>query len=916
MNASPLRHLDPAAFAQLLQRLAATADDAVVVTDGTQRIVMFNEGAERIFGHAAARVLGQPLAMLLPEGSAEAHAHHLQRFATSRPAARRMGERGDVRGRRADGSLFDAEASISHIELGGDTFFTAIVRDVSARRAAERALAASEQRFRSLAAVAPVGIFQTDAHGACRFVNQRWCEMAGLDADAALGAGWVRAIHPGDRARVLELWRTAVAEGRPFGAEYRFLRDDGAETWVIGSAVASRDADGRIDGHVGTVTDVTESHRQAVALQQAKAEAERAADAKALFLANMSHEVRTPLNAVVGMTTLLMDTPLGDEQRDFVRTIQASAESLLEIVDDILDFSKAEAGRLEIDEQPFDLRRCVEDALDLMSPRAQDKRLNLAYLVEEGTPERLLGDGLRVRQVLVNLLSNAVKFTHRGEVFVAVDAEPLDGDRCRVRIAVRDTGIGIAEQHLPRLFQSFSQVDATTTRQYGGTGLGLAISRRLAELMGGTVEVSSTPGQGSVFTLSFVARAAPEPATGGFLQRRTPELAGRRLLIVDDNLTNRRILTKLALQWGVLPTPLPSALEALDLLRHGEPFDVALLDMCMPDMDGIDLAAEIARLEPARRLPLVLLTSVGHRLMPPGPTHRRFAATLAKPIKAGALYATLLDVLQGVPTAAPGAASMPDAPAPAPAVRVLVAEDNPGNQKVALRMLQRLGVRADLAANGLQVIEAVERRRYDVVLMDIQMPEMDGVQAARWIAERRGPDGGPRVVAMTANVMPGDRERYRAAGIEEIVVKPIDLERLAAALHVATPLLRPDDDVAAPGDGVLDGRRLAHLRALQDPQAPALLRELIGLYTRDVPGHLVQLAQSCADGDGPALRASAHRLLSITDNLGAQRMSRLCTALERHAMHATFDDAARLLAALRVEHALVVEALASEAARA
>jgi PAS domain S-box-containing protein len=907
MKPALLRGLDADSTGELLARLLAIADDAVIVADAEQRIVLFNEGAERCFGHRAAEVLGQPIALLLPGAKRERHAEHMRVFAASPRAARRMGERSDLQGQRADGSLFDAEASISHVELDGRTFFTAILRDVSPTRAAARALEASEARFRGLAAAAPVGIFQTDVEGACSYVNQRWCEIAGMSASEAAGVGWLRALHPADRAGVREAWREAVAGRRAFALRYRFLRPDGSESWVMGNAVASRSAGGEVNGYIGTVTDVTESHHQALALERAKSEAEAAARAKSLFLANMSHEIRTPLNAVIGMTTLLLDTPLSHDQRDFARTIRSSGESLLEVISDILDYSKADVGKLEIEQRSFDLRRVVEESLDQLTPRALEKSLNLAYLIEDGTPEALIGDSARVRQILVNLLSNAVKFTHQGEVFVTVDSERIDETGERIHFAVRDTGIGIAAEQLPRLFQSFTQIDASTTRKYGGTGLGLAICRRLAELMGGEVSAESEPGHGSVFHARVrVTRAAAE-APAEFLQRDAPALHGKRILIVDDNQSNRRILTQLALRWGMRPSTLPSALEALDRVRHGEAYDVAVLDMSMPDVDGLELAAEIRRRRGADELPIVMLTSLGQRQIDP---NSGLTACLSKPIKASLLFSTLVSVTGGAPPAAMAAPAPPPARAAAPRpLRVLVAEDHSTNQRVMLRLLQHLGYAPDLAADGRQAVDAVRRQPYDVVLMDIQMPELDGVQAAREIVQQRGADGLPRIIAMTANALPGDRETYLDAGMDGYLAKPIELADLAAVLNQAAARVQAAPQRIGGMEPVLDPMRLEHLRAIQDDNQPTLVRELIDQFIADAGEHIRRLGEAHAAGDARSLHALAHRFLSTTQNIGAQRLATLCADLERAARRGDLSAAAPLVAALADEGRRAQDAL-------
>ncbi len=899
VNASLPEGLHAQGSEALLARLLAIADDAVIVADAEHRILLFNEGAERMFGHRQADVLGQPLELLLPESARQHHGNHMRAFAQSPRAARRMGERSDIHGRRADGSLFDAEASISHVEIAGRTCFTAILRDVSETRLAQQRLADSESRFRGLAAAAPVGIFQTDTQGGCIYVNDRWCEIAGMSAPEAAGNGWLRALHPADRDRVLRNWREALAGRGQFQTRYRFLRPDGSESWVNGNAIASRGEGGLVNGHIGTVTDITESHHQSLALERAKSEAESAARAKSLFLANMSHELRTPLNAVIGMTTLLLDTPMSEDQRDFARTIRASGETLLEIINGILDYSKADVGKLELEHRPFDLRRCVEESLDLVTPRALEKSLNLAYQIEDGTPESLIGDATRVRQILVNLLSNAVKFTHQGEVFVTVEAEPLPGPECRLRFAVKDTGIGIAADQLPRLFQSFTQVDASTTRKYGGTGLGLAISKRLAELMGGGVAVHSEPGHGSVFTVTLQVQVAASAEPADFLQHDAPALVGKRILVVDDNLTNRRIVTQLALRWGMQPSTFPSALEALDRVRHGEHFDVAVLDMSMPEMDGIDLAREVRRRRTPQQLPIVILTSLGQRQTLQVGQGAGLAACLPKPIKAAHLFNTLVAVIEGRQLALPEPAPAPPPRAAHQPLRVLLAEDNAINQRVAMRLLKHLGYEPDLAVDGAQVLRAVAERTYDVVLMDIQMPEIDGVQAARQIVRQRGADGLPRIVAMTANAMPGDRETYIEAGMDGYLPKPIELADLAAVLDQVAVLAR--DHLALAGDGVLDPSRLAHLRSMQDDSQPSLVRELIDLFLGDSAAHVRRIAEAHAAGDAAALRALAHRFLSSTQNIGAVRLSRLCAELEALARRGQLDAAAPVLSELARE---------------
>ena len=772
-----------------LQGILQIADDAVVCFDERLHIVLFNQGAEVIFGWTREEAIGQLLDLLLPPHVRAGHAKLVSEFAQSGSIARRMGERRSISGLRKSGEEFPAEASISKLDAEGRTIYTVILRDITEQVAREQELKAAKER------------------------------------------------------------------------------------------------------------------------------AEAAMQAKSMFLANMSHEIRTPLNAVIGMTSLLLNTRIDDEQRDYAETVRASSEALLTIINDILDYSKMEVGKLEIERYPFDLRRCLEEAMDLISADAGEKNINLAYFIDDSVPASLVSDVARLRQILANLLSNAIKFTHRGEVLINVSSVQESASGPAIQFAIRDTGIGIPADKLDVLFQSFSQVDASTTRKYGGTGLGLAISKRLAEMMGGTMWVESAVGAGSTFYFTIVAEAAGPQLANSYLKEYSSALSGRRVLIVDDNSTNRRILVKQALIWGMLPSAAASGIEALDFIRHGHAFDVGILDMSMPEMDGLALALEIRKHRNAQALPLVMLTSVIHpRGQAASLEAAHFAAYLTKPIKPAALLDSLMNAINLDPVRSqppPPAEVSPNLAQSLP-LKILVAEDNTVNQKVVQQLLAHLGYRADLVASGLEVLEALDRQQYDVILMDVQMPEMDGLEATRRLRKRYGTDGSPKVIAMTANAMPGDREKCLAAGVDAYVSKPVELNDVRAVLSaVASPPAhqggpRGETEENPP---VIDVRRIQQLLELQDEEKPSLVSEIVDLFFADSPQHLDKLAAAIAANDHERLANSAHRFLSSIENLGARRMRSVCMELERIGRAGGVDGAQAALDALAAEYAQAREEL-------
>jgi signal transduction histidine kinase/DNA-binding response OmpR family regulator/HPt (histidine-containing phosphotransfer) domain-containing protein len=669
-----------------------------------------------------------------------------------------------------------------------------------------------------------------------------------------------------------------------------------------------------------TVDELAGSEKEA---RTAKDEADRANRFKSEFLANMSHEIRTPMNAVIGMTSILASSRLTPEQREYVGTIRSSGESLLALLNDILDFSKIEAGKLVIEASPFALRQCVEEAADLLAAQAARKGLEIGCLVDPAVPALIESDATRLRQILVNLLDNAVKFTSSGEILIRVEAcspplpEPSPGEMVELRFAVRDTGIGISADRMDRLFRPFSQADSSTSRLYGGTGLGLAISRRLAQGLGGRMWVESEPDEGSTFWFTIRCRVV-DTALPPYLASRPPDLADRSLLAVTAAPQVERLLRWYAERWGMTLRIAHADSEALGLLHHETLPDVALIDLTGGARAGLDRALTAAGVPRCQLLPLSTGTSGGE------PSDG--GISLRRPIKGAHLYRSLLQALGKAPPA--GSRKSEDAGRIAgsglPPLRILIAEDNVVNQKVALLLLQQLGYAADVAADGEETLAALRRQRYDVILMDVQMPGMDGLEAARHIRDEWPIDERPRIIAMTANALREDRETCLSAGMDDYLSKPVLLEDLRVALcrGVGTAVPAPSPAVgaaaiAAATDGDVesfDPKYIDQLRKLQAMTGQALVSPIIDRFLAEAPRRLAELRRTLAAKDNLNFVFVAHSFKASSAQLGARRLAKICHDLEMRGRSVDWSGTEEIVSQLQSEIEHIAPVLRAQAA--
>jgi len=901
-----------------MRAITQSAQDGIIMLDCKGNVSFWNPAAEKIFGYAQDEILGHNLhSMIAPSRYHNAFKSGFSHFQKTGWGAA-VDQTLELQGRHKNGQEIVVELSLSAIELQEGWNAVGIIRDITERKQSDEMLREETQRFVVLGKVSNTGVWEWHHSSGFLWCSPEYFAMLGRDAaDFDLSGRqnlkdvWLDLIHPGDREQSSKKFADYLEAGSPgmYENTFRMRHRDGSWVWILSRGSTLRDTNGQVtDKTVGTHINITDRKVAEDKLKNAFDEAEKlnrileeqtananhlaaaaevASIAKSEFLANMSHEIRTPMNGVIGMTGLLLDTELSVEQQQYAEIIRSSGESLLTIINDILDFSKIEAGKLNLETIDFDLRDLLEEFGPMMAIRAQEKGLEFICAAHPDVPSSLKGDPGRLRQVLTNLTGNAIKFTSSGEVAVRVELDAKTNDQAILRFSVRDTGIGIPADKIGLLFDKFTQVDASTTRKYGGTGLGLAISKQLAQMMGGNIGINSKEGQGSEFW--FTVKLGMQDSQGR-LRKKPAAICGKRILIVDDNATNLEILKLRLVSWGAQVTEAASGPAALETMAQAKTsFDVVITDMQMPDMDGLMLGRAIRQKEQFKDIPLLLMTSLGRHnhseLADAG-----FAALLTKPVRPSELHLKLVEVLGGTQ---PGKTVQPAADSTAARMtfdgktRILLAEDNITNQQVAIGMLKKLGLKADAVANGAEAVKALEAIPYDIVLMDVQMPEMDGLEAAKRIRTSNSVlNSHVPIIAMTANAMQGDREKCLDAGMNDYIAKPVNMKSLAEKLEkwltaknesAANMTAKTENSLPVKTDKLIFNQEEFLERMMGDAD---MVRQVVEVFLDDIPRQLELLRQAMDSCDPETFQRIIHSIKGAAANVSGESLRQMAADME------------------------------------